>query len=194
LLPPVVILQESRILSGPIFGGQVRKRALFGVLIVGGLIGGAGIKLVAPHGIVAFLSFSSIIVVLYAIFISMQSLQLARDTQRPFLNVMGTVRYALYEYSDEGKSSIQAIKFSISNEGAFPADEVSISCNVCKERGNDDWHLLSLSRENAIPSICFPHQEIKCRFEEKPDDKEALRIEPSDKLRVLITINYKQKT
>jgi len=161
------------------------KKALISTLIPAVLILGVGLPFFAPHGFVAFLSWSSIVIVLFAIWISIQSLNMARDTQRPFLNVLETVHYSLYP------ASIQKIAFSICNKGVFPAEEVLVHCDVCHNKENAENHSLSLEKE--IPSIYFPNEEIKHIFEEKKDDKNQLEIKSGNELRVQITISYKNK-
>mgnify|MGYP007088117760 CR=1 FL=1 len=60
------------------------KRALVNFGIGATVILGGGIPLAISSGIIGFLAYSSIIVALYAIFVSMKSLQLTEATQRPF--------------------------------------------------------------------------------------------------------------
>ena len=72
--------------------------------------------------------------------IASRSLELTRNTQRPFLNVIEPVIYGTYEHA------IYYIKFFVCNKGIFPADAVSVRCDVFKD--GDNVKGLSLELEN----------------------------------------------
>lgn len=161
------------------------KRALVSLGIGIAIILGGGIPLAISHGMIGFFSYSAIVVALYASYVSIKSLQLARNTQRPFLNVLGYVSCHTYT------ASLGQIAAVIRNSGIFPADEVSVHCGVFKNKKSDNEHLLL--QEGNIPAIHFPNEENKCVFGETPDEKKRLTINYGDVLRVHITINYKNK-
>ncbi|MBI2329699.1 MAG: hypothetical protein HYU85_08750 [Chloroflexi bacterium] len=112
--------------------------------------------------------------------IANHSLEVTRNTQRPFLNVIEPVRYQTYEHA------IYYIRFSVCNKGIFPADAVSVRCDVFKNEGN--VKRLSLELENKVPSIYFPEEKSELDFRDNSDAKQK-----SGELHVLITISYKNK-
>jgi hypothetical protein len=123
--------------------------------------------------------------------LSRKSLQIVRRTQRPFVNVSRLPLFGIYDFHNQ-QTTIQGINFNVSNRGNFPADNLSITCEVNIKDMNSDMHYLSLKKEEpAIPTILFPSEEVQAVFEEKGDDSSALKIAPNDRLTIKLTINYK---
>jgi len=131
----------------------------------------------------AFLIIASIAAVFAGIsaLIANRSLELTRNTQRPFLNVLGPVKYLTY------LKNIRWIKFLICNEGVFPAEQVSVRCDVFKNE--DNAKNLSLELKKEIPSIFFPDEKLELMLEEKSETEQK----SGEELHVLITISYKNK-
>lgn len=93
------------------------KRALVSLAIGSALILGGGIPLAISHGMIAFLAYSSIVVALYAIFVSMKSLELTRESQRPFLSSHGAI-------SVSSTPDTVTLTFNIQNSGSIPGSNV----------------------------------------------------------------------
>lgn len=159
------------------------KKALITVCIVGALILGVGLPIFAPLGFEAFLSWASVIIVLYAIWISVQSLTLSRATSRPFLSV----RVKL----SKGLSLDRAILIAgIENTGNLPADHVAVDCSWYIQT-TDGIEQCSLELEKASQSIIFPADKAESTYLVKS-------MENVDKLthkgsRVKVTANYQNK-
>jgi len=157
--------------------------------VVGGLILGVGLPIFAPLGIQAFLSWASVIIVLYAIWISVQSLTLSRATTRPFLNV-GQFN-VIWSRKDEQSASVKYFIVGLCNTGVFPANEMSVILKISK-RGVDDQQY-SFAVNEGIPTICFPGDEITNLMFKKVDEKEKLEVEIEGELKARIEIEYKNK-
>lgn len=112
-----------------------------------------------------------------------KSLELARTTQRPFLNVADPPYCKVYP------TSIGTIAADIYNQGLFPADEVSVNCRVFRIIKNDKESLFFPAKKE-YPSIYFPSGNlVGYKFEKK----NGLHMENSNELRVHITITYRNK-
>ena len=149
---------------------------------------GGGIPLAISSGIIAFLAYSSIVAALYAIFVSMKSLQLTRATQRPFLNV---TRISVHWSGDSvHPSPLNYIFIGISNTGNFPADNVSFLFNVWRSK-NKRKHLLQM--EAADTSIYFPNVDNPNLMFREASKKNRLIANLGDKIRVQIEIGYYNK-
>ena len=127
-------------------------RALVTAVVMGALILGIGLPVFAPLGIDAFLSWASVIIVLYAIWISVQALNLAKATQRPFLTVV--------REPEEPKIIVDAgnprVILHIQNTGNLPADRVSILCGLRTSAHKEVVVKLKHSPSDLEPSIYFP--------------------------------------
>jgi len=116
--------------------------------------------------------------------VASKSLELTRATQRPFLNVEGSVTCKIYP------KSIGRIIASINNTGNFPADGVSASCEVRRIKRNavDNFSIPFQDEKEYYPSYCFPGDDIQYFFE-----KGGIEMEREDKVEVYITIKYRNK-
>jgi len=159
------------------------KKALITVCIVGVLILGVGLPIFAPLGIEAFLSWASVIIVLYAIWISVQSLILSRATTRPFLNLQLNLI--------KGSSLDRAILVAeMENTGNLPADQVTVNCSWYIQT-SDHAEQCSLELEKANQSIIFPAERAKSTYLVKSsEDVNKLTHQGS---RVKVTANYNNK-
>jgi len=95
------------------------KRLLVSFGISGLVILGGGIPLIISYGVIAFLSYSAIVVALLATYVSIRSLKLTRKMIRPFLSAAGEI------YIDIGETEEKLeLMFCVRNSGALPASEV----------------------------------------------------------------------
>ena len=163
-------------------------KALISVLIFAGLVLGVGLPIFAPLGIEAFLSWASIVVVIFAIWISIQSLNLTRETQRPFLTIIGEPD----EPEMIGEKDNPRIVLNIKNTGSLPADRVSILCvlytsiNIDKDIGI----LLKHSHADLAPPIYFPGVNVEHIFHLDPENfKECQKR----KYTIRVLIKYENK-
>ncbi len=131
------------------------KRALVSLAFGSALILGGGIPLAISHGMIAFLAYSSIVVALYAIFVSMKSLQLTRETQRPFVTVTNT-DVKLMGKSKEKTSP--AIWLTIRNTGSLPAEKIYMRSNFVEAIGDSNQKVLH--SEERRSGLLFPMQEF----------------------------------
>jgi len=125
--------------------------------------------------------------------IANRSLELTRAAQRPFVNVSPEVEGYTGWSSSKEKNTVrfEHIIARISNKGAFPADKVSIRCEVSKTEKNARSFLLVPQKE--IASIYFPDEETRHIFEKGPNAEELTTMNRGDELRVRITVNYVNK-
>jgi len=117
-----------------------------------------------------------------------ESLELTRNTQRPFLNVSRCA--PVWSKNDNGQTTVNYFVVDITNTGIFPADKISVLFNIC-EAGGSQKRLLTTT--NHITSICFPNDVMQNLIFKEPDDENKLRVQPGDKIKVQIEISYKNK-
>lgn len=147
-----------------IFGNYNWVKALLTVCVVGGLVLGVGLPIFAPLGIEAFLSWASIIIVLFAVWISVQSLNLSKATQRPFLTTVEEPQ----EPEVIGEAEKPRIILHVGNTGNLPADRISILCALYTSINRDTGVLLKHSSSDLAPPIYFPGVEIGHTFYMEP--------------------------
>jgi len=129
------------------------------------------------------------IVALSSLKMTRDSLELSRATQRPFMNVTGIS--VILSKNDGSPTSVKYLVVHISNQGIFPADQISVVLNVSKINSNNQNHLFVVQGE--IPSICFPGKDISNLIFKETEEKEKLTVAAQGKLKVKIEINYKNK-
>ncbi len=113
---------------------------------------------------------------------------IARDSQRPFLNVSRIhINWSKLEGSP---TTIINFLIGVDNTGNFPADEVSILFNVRKGEGDSEQHQFLMREESPI---YFPNENKPNLHFSEPDDKEKLVVEQGGRLQVQIKISYKNK-
>ncbi|MBA7637997.1 hypothetical protein ES703_45646 [subsurface metagenome] len=135
-------------------------KALLTVCVVGGLVFGVGLPIFAPLGIEAFLSWASVIIVLYAVWISVQSLNLSKATQRPFLTTVEEPQ----EPEVIGEATNPRIILHIGNTGNLPADRISILCALYTSTNMDIGISLRHDKTALAPPIYFPGVTVQHTF------------------------------
>jgi len=161
-------------------------KALIMVLIFAGLVLGVGLPIFSPLGVEAFLSWASIVLVLFAIWISIQSLNLTRETQRPFLTIVGEPEEPLMI----AKKDNPYIVLHIQNTGSLPADRVSVLCGLYTSINKDIGISLKHSHADLAPTIYFPGVNVEHTFHLEPEQFEECK---KGKYTILILIKYENK-
>ncbi len=95
------------------------KRALVSLVIGAAIILGGGIPLGIFYGVIAFLSYSAIVVALFATYVSIGSLELTRNMIRPFLYMAGSI-------NAKKVGEFITLIFNIKNSGSLPGEDVHV--------------------------------------------------------------------
>ena len=118
-----------------------------------------------------------------------ESLELTRATTRPFLNIYQFD--VIWSRNDGQPTTVKHFIFGFCNQGAFPADQVSVLMKVSKKEMDDKQYLFAAGE--VIPPLCFPTEEITNLYFRKVDEKEKLEVELKGELKARIEIEYKNK-
>jgi len=161
-------------------------KALIMVLIFAGLVLGVGLPIFAPLGVEAFLSWASIVVVIFAIWISIQSLNLTRETQRPFLTIVGEPEEPLMI----GEKDNPRIILHIKNTGNLPADRISVLCVLYTANEKDIGQLLHHAKTALAPPIYFPGVVVGHTYYLEPEQFEECK---KGKYTIRVLIKYENK-
>jgi hypothetical protein len=163
-------------------------RALVSLIVGSIIILTVGIPLAINYGVLAYLSFSGVVAALLAVYVATRSLQLTRETQRPFLNV-GDIS-VVWSDKDDQTGNVNYIITHINNTGVFPADKVNIEFKIWPDGVDGQKKILKVREE--IPSILFPGEELNnLMFEEGTSEK--LIIKRKGKIQLQIQIQYCNK-
>ena len=157
--------------------------------IFNGLLWAGGIPLILTDNIVGFLAFGGIVVAAFATYVSIQSLEITRNTQRPFINT-GMLHGCSQSTNNSDKTlcKIDSVNILVCNHGVYPAESVKIDC----EAYNNNWSGKNLFVSNKKePTIYFPNEDIYFRFDEA--NKEQHWVKVGSKVQMNFTITYKNK-
>ncbi len=124
-----------------------------------------------------------------ALTVTRQSLELTRETQRPFLDVSGCT--PIWSHNTGNQTTVNYFVVQISNTGVFPADNVSVLFNISDINDSNKKHLLALRKD--IPSICFPNDGISNLIFEELAEGNKLTIQEGGKIKAQIEIRYENK-
>lgn len=168
-------------------------RALVYVLIGGAIIFGGGYPFYKSNDITGFLSYASIILVGYAVFVSIKSLQLARNTQRPFLSLPLAEPIPISIERD-----IVTINFKIQNSGLLPASDVHADTTfydkdekVTETNQSNKYPTVSQSKGSLLlfPNTYF-YEELSFNLDEK-DEMELWENIKHGNVKFRLRITYK---
>ncbi|MFC2035834.1 hypothetical protein ACFLUJ_06920 [Chloroflexota bacterium] len=113
---------------------------------------------------------------------------IARDSQRPFLNVSRV--HLNWSNLQMNCSNINNFIIGVENTGNFPADEVSIRFSVWKSEKGSQKHLFVMKEESQI---YFPNEDKPNIHFSEPDEENKLSVTQEEKVQIEVEIYYKNK-
>lgn len=128
------------------------KRGLASFFIGSGVVLGGGIPLAIKYGFLAFLSFSGVVAALLAVYVATRSLQLTRETQRPFLTTVNEPEEPVVI----GEKDHPRVLLNIKNTGNLPADRISVLCVLYTADNKETGMRLRHAVTALEPPIYFP--------------------------------------